>query len=122
MHFNLIQITLFEALYMPALLEKLALFGDVLLETFVRTVLRMRKQMGIVTLRPPLLFFGSRDMRRRVAPQVAVILLCTYKMCLLLLCFVLIELVKNKHRRKIKLAMGSQQGDAKAISEGCCCL
>ena len=39
MHFNLIQITLFEAFYMPALLEKLALLGNVILEAFVRTIL-----------------------------------------------------------------------------------
>ena len=39
------------------------------------------------------------------------------------LCFVPIELVKNKHREEIKLAIGSQQGEAKAIiCEDCCCL
>lgn len=102
---------------------KVGFFGNVILEIFVRTIYRMGKQMRILTLRPPPLFFGSRDIRRRVAPWVAVILLCTYKCYVYCcLCFVLIGLVKNKHREEIKLAIGSQQQEAKAICEDCCCL
>lgn len=77
--------------------------------------------MRILTLKHPSLFFGSRDIRR-MFPWIAVVLLCTSKMLSCCLYFVLIDLEKNKHREEIKLATGSEQGEAKAVSEDCCCL